>query len=539
MAKRVSKAATYTEFTYGPDRARYKQYVFRSGTNTETTHYVGGLLEKLTKVSAGVTTTEHTHYVRAGDSVITMVMRKKVGAAAPTGLFGKYPHRDHLGSVVATTDAGGALTERSGFDPWGKRTSFDTWAAPAPGTFVTPWSGAGGTANPAVTHKRGYTGHEQVEEFGFIHMNGRIYDPEIGKFLSADPTMQFPESTQGFNRYAYAGNNPLTNVDPSGFDFWKSVRKGLGFAIMIASIWFPPATFLAAAVNGFMTTLLISGNFKMALIGGFAAGLTFGIGSHFADKFTNLAKLGKAFLEGLVGGAASALAGGRFKAGFLGAAAGSLSGSYLDKHLSSVPGIRTAQVAVLGGTVSEIGGGRFANGAITAAFADLFNAQAHGVLAEKSREWWRKLFGENQAQHALGVAQTVKKLERQGMTILGTNVATTIGGSGQVRYYDIVYFDPSDGRNWGVEVKTTRTGNLNIVDSQMRFDVEALRSGAITNAGVRIQSIRYEGYCFGCSVGPGGTLWKTYGLARMAVEAGVVFDAARTPLGATSTPLSD
>jgi hypothetical protein len=51
-----------------------------------------------------------------------MMMRKKVGAAAPTGLVGKYPHRDHLGSVVAISDAGGALTERSGFDPRGKRT---------------------------------------------------------------------------------------------------------------------------------------------------------------------------------------------------------------------------------------------------------------------------------------------------------------------------------------------------------------------------------------------------------------------------------
>jgi len=34
--------------------------------------------------------------------------------------------------------------------------------------------------------------------------------------------MEFPESTQGFNRYAYAGNNPLTNVDPSGFSFGRS-----------------------------------------------------------------------------------------------------------------------------------------------------------------------------------------------------------------------------------------------------------------------------------------------------------------------------
>lgn len=49
--------------------------------------------------------------------------------------------------------------------------------------------------------------------------------------------MQFPESTQGFNRYAYAGNNPLTNVDPSGFSF----QKVLGIVGQI--LQFVPMTF--------------------------------------------------------------------------------------------------------------------------------------------------------------------------------------------------------------------------------------------------------------------------------------------------------
>jgi hypothetical protein len=64
-------------------------------------------------------------------------------------------------------------------------------------------------------------------------MNGRIYDPEIGKFLSADPTLQFPESTQGYNRYAYAGNNPLTFTDPSGFSFWRALAVFVGVVMLI------------------------------------------------------------------------------------------------------------------------------------------------------------------------------------------------------------------------------------------------------------------------------------------------------------------
>lgn len=49
-------------------------------------------------------------------------------------------------------------------------------------------------------------------------MNGRVYDPNIGRFLSADPLVQAPEYTQSFNRYAYVWNNPLKMTDPTGFE---------------------------------------------------------------------------------------------------------------------------------------------------------------------------------------------------------------------------------------------------------------------------------------------------------------------------------
>lgn len=48
-------------------------------------------------------------------------------------------------------------------------------------------------------------------------MNGRIYDPVIGRFISADPNVYYPENPQDFNRYSYVQNNPLSMVDPSGF----------------------------------------------------------------------------------------------------------------------------------------------------------------------------------------------------------------------------------------------------------------------------------------------------------------------------------
>jgi hypothetical protein len=62
-------------------------------------------------------------------------------------------------------------------------------------------------------------------------MNGRVYDPELGRFLSADPLIQFAESTQGFDRYAYVGNSPLSYTDPSG----HGLLSVLGAIVSVAS----------------------------------------------------------------------------------------------------------------------------------------------------------------------------------------------------------------------------------------------------------------------------------------------------------------
>jgi hypothetical protein len=48
-------------------------------------------------------------------------------------------------------------------------------------------------------------------------MNGRVYDPVVGRFLSVDPVFQFPEDTQSLNPYSYVRNSPLSATDPTGF----------------------------------------------------------------------------------------------------------------------------------------------------------------------------------------------------------------------------------------------------------------------------------------------------------------------------------
>jgi RHS repeat-associated protein len=264
------------------------------------------------------------------------------------------------------TDNTGAVLERYSYDPWGKRRDATTWASAAPGTFAI---------DPAYTD-RGFTGHEHVEHVGLVNMNGRIYDPELGKFLSADPTTQFPESTQGWNRYAYTGNNPLSHTDPSGFSFLKTLMQVVGIVLnFIPGVGqFASAAWYNAMLVGFATGFLASGgNLRAGLIGALGGALFFKIGFIADDTLRVLA-------HGLAGGGLSELGGGTFKAGLFAGVAGSAGGLgsrrwFGNPGTGGVPGTikRTLTAAIAGGAGSVAGGGKFQNGAKSAAFAHLLN----------------------------------------------------------------------------------------------------------------------------------------------------------------------
>jgi RHS repeat-associated protein len=105
-------------------------------------------------------------------------------------------------NLLAVTDEVGQVEEPLRYDARGVRKN--------PGTWTIDWSAG------TVTD-RGYTGHEHLDKFGLINMNGRIYDPQLGRFLSPDPFVTSPENPQNYNRYSYVLNNPLKYTDPSGY----------------------------------------------------------------------------------------------------------------------------------------------------------------------------------------------------------------------------------------------------------------------------------------------------------------------------------
>ena len=113
-----------------------------------------------------------------------------------------YLHRDYLGSIVMLTDEDGNIAERRHFDPWGQPIKVE--------------DGAGNTLDKLTLLDRGFIGHEHLQTVGFIHMNGRLYDPALHRFLQPDNYVQDLFNTQNFNRYGYVLNNPLLYTDPTG-----------------------------------------------------------------------------------------------------------------------------------------------------------------------------------------------------------------------------------------------------------------------------------------------------------------------------------
>jgi RHS repeat-associated protein len=230
-----------SQFTYAPNRSRWKQTATYSGspTTTETTLYVGGLMEKVTRSDS--TATAYRHYISAGSSTVVFVNFSAPSSPPPSQTY--YVTKDHLGSANMVTDGSvnATIVVNASFAAFGARRDSD-WVGPVNATDQTAIKNS---------MRRGYTGHEHVDNLGLVHMNGRIQDPVIGRFISADPFIPDAGDSQSLNRYSYVRNRPLSATDPSGF--WDDPNgpvvpcSGTGCGIYYLA---PPSAVAVAALEG-------------------------------------------------------------------------------------------------------------------------------------------------------------------------------------------------------------------------------------------------------------------------------------------------
>ncbi len=402
QVKRVQNSGNtiFSDFTFGASHERIKEVA-----HTGTTVFIGSLFERVTNGSL----IENKHYIFSPTGRIAVRTERN-----DTTVDMRYFHTDGLGSITAVTNEAGQIVKRFAFDAWGKR--------------VEPSTNGVITSSTSGKFTRGFTDHEQLDDLGLIHMNGRIYDAVLGRFLSADPNVDGVSNAQGYNRYSYVGNNPLGATDPTGYFSLKDIGGaiiGIVVAVVvIVAIVYSGGAFasfgsffssigpaltnaslgqLAAAgaaggfASGFSGSLLNGGSlgdaFKSGLIGAATGAATAYAAGVIGQEFGPIGskgpwnEVGRAIAHGAAGGAITEASGGQFRhgfyAGFAGSAAGSLAPSLhlpgYDVHTGSAIAERTAFAAVVGGTASVLGGGKFANGAGTSAFQHLFNAEGEGL----------------------------------------------------------------------------------------------------------------------------------------------------------------
>lgn len=199
------------DFLYGPDESRRRTLLQNLAQSTTQTRYFSGDYELTIGASGGT----GVHYIRsAGGLEAIYVIENGTGQMY-------YPHTDHLGSLLAVSDDQGNIAAEQSFDAWGRYRDPATWV-----NFPTFQP-----VNLPLWLYRGFTGHEHLSPVGgggsaLINMNGRMYDPLLGRMLSPDNNLQQPDLTQNHNRYSYALNNPLRYVDPSGNDIYTFDETG-------------------------------------------------------------------------------------------------------------------------------------------------------------------------------------------------------------------------------------------------------------------------------------------------------------------------
>lgn len=321
---------TSVDFVYGPDMQRWKSTTYCNGGVEKTTFYDTDYDKVIDKDG------NTTEFIYVDDNV--MMLRKNNGYSLPYIVT-----KDVLGSVVSIYGGDVKQVFSATYDAWGKQTV---------------------TMNK-IGFIRGYCGHEMLNDYQIINMNGRLYDPVLGRFLSPDNYVQTPDFSQNYNRYSYCLNNPLKYTDPSGELF--GIDDFLVFSVVSGAVM--------GAMHAGMSGKSI---WKGALFGAVGGAATYGIGAAFGAVGGLGHELLRAGAHGLSTGLFNGLSGENFFSGVVSGAGGSLMGTFAQSvHLPSWA--LMSSTAAMGGAVSLASGGNFYQGLLNGLQIGAFNFAEHDI----------------------------------------------------------------------------------------------------------------------------------------------------------------
>ncbi len=276
-------------------------------------------------------------------------MQRDIPPAGSGGLL--YLHRDYQGSILAITDENATILEKRQFDAWG--------------TILQVQDGNGNTLNGLTILDRGYTGHEHLQSVGLVHMNGRLYDAKLHRFLQPDNYVQDPSNTQNFNRYGYCWNNPLKFSDPSG----EWIHLVIGAVVGGVFNWVSNGAQFNAAGLGYLGTGALAGFTTAATGNPYFGAAIMGAGN---SVTTQLATGGKIDVGQVIQGVGMSVA----MAGF-GAGIGNAIGPYMDKAVGSIITNSILKESLTQALTNSVGGfviGAGVAGATGASFNDAISS---------------------------------------------------------------------------------------------------------------------------------------------------------------------
>ena len=126
--------------------------------------------------------------------------------------------RNGQGDIMGLIDSSGRTVIEYRYDTWGKDCSYQ----PEYQEYLDLQE-----LNPFR-----YRGYVYDTETGWYYLQSRYYDPEVGRFISADVFLSTGQGVLGYNTYAYCLNNPVNRIDGNGFDS-KYIDLGAGWSVQI------------------------------------------------------------------------------------------------------------------------------------------------------------------------------------------------------------------------------------------------------------------------------------------------------------------